>query len=382
MRFYYAYPTRMTPAGGIKQIRLTVSLLNEMGYRALLLRNQQFWSDPPREDDAHFYGIDSPTAPFPLERAGHHLHPEDVLILPETSLYKTLTDVASWDVRIGINSQNGFATLRDRPLRRALLGRIEFAVSNAPYVTHICHHSLGVPWERVFLVPHWMVRPPFVARTPRPDASLSIAFMPRKIPHVTQRIREQLQAIEPDVPWIPIDNRPEAEVVELMRSSRVFFAAHHLEGCPMPALEAMLCGSIVAGFPGTRNMPHAYANASNGFWASDDSVSGGVRALRQAISVARERGTEYQQRVEAGHRTVKSFERQPVEAALKRMVLAVEARSYPTLMTEQPRMGVKGQMEFLSRQYSKTWFRTRLGQFRRLATGDRQSLRPDLRWRG
>lgn len=379
MNILYAYPTLQAPCGGAKQARLTVSLLNKLGHNAMLLRDKRYWSDPASEDDAHFYGLDSPVAKFPFELAGDHLTSDDVVLLPEFQLHADLSLAATWSARIAVNSQNGFATVRARPLRRSLLQRIEFAISNAPYVTYICHHSLRLPWERIFLVPHWMVRTPFVPQAPHPEASLSVAFMPRKIPEITRRIREQVERLESDVPWVSIHNRTESQVVELMRSSRVFFAAHQLEGCPMPALEAMACGAIVAGFPGTRGLPHPYATSLNGFWAPDDSVADGVLAVRSAIAVARDGGREYQTRIAAGHETLQGFGESAVMDALGTAMRAVQSRCYPPRPNNVVGVGIRGRLEFLSRQYSRVWLRTRAGQVKHWLKGERERLRPDLR---
>ncbi len=48
----------------------------------------------------------------------------------------------------------------------------------------------------------------------------------------------------------PIDNRPEAEVADLLRACRVFLSFGHPEGCPLPPAEAMACGCVVVGYQG------------------------------------------------------------------------------------------------------------------------------------
>lgn len=376
MRIYYFYPTRTSPAGGIKQIRLTVALLNRLGAEATLLRQQRYWDDRTL-DDAALYELDTPIAPFSFENAREHLTPDDVVVLPEVGLFRTLPQVASWNVRIGLNTQNGFAAIRDRPLERRILSRIEFAVSNAPYVSRICHQVLRIPWSRIYFVPHWILRSPFVLQDLLSGASLSVAYMPRKIPHISEAIRGKVLQMEPDVPWVPIDMKPESEVVQLMRSSKIFFAAQHLEGCPMPALEAMACGTLVAGFKGTRGLPHPYATALNGFWAPDDSIAAGVKAVCSAISVARENGDEFRNRVSAGRHTLKQFSEAAVLDALKSLLRAIGAQQFVDSRNPSPSIGLRGQWEILSRKYSRAWLRTRLGHHKRRLLG-RASARPDL----
>src|SRR5439155_243529 len=81
---------------------------------------------------------------------------------------------------------------------------------------------------------------------------------------------------EPQVPWVEIDNVPEAEVARRFRQHAIFFATQDQEGCPMPALEAMTCNCVVTGYAGTQAFPHPYATPANGLWAPDRSVRQGA----------------------------------------------------------------------------------------------------------
>ena len=65
-----------------------------------------------------------------------------------------------WKCRIAVNNQNGFYALRYAPPRAVARCSIEFAISNAPYVSAICRDYLGIPGERVFEIPIWVCAGP------------------------------------------------------------------------------------------------------------------------------------------------------------------------------------------------------------------------------
>ena len=58
MRLFYVYPSAERPAGGLKQIRLQASLLASLGHQIFLLRDDNFFREPKRFEDQHYYNID------------------------------------------------------------------------------------------------------------------------------------------------------------------------------------------------------------------------------------------------------------------------------------------------------------------------------------
>jgi hypothetical protein len=328
MRFYYYYPTWNKPSGGNKQIRLMGSLLSELGVEACLLRDRKFFAADPPFDDNVFYGVPVPVAPFPFEDAGAHLRPEDVVVLPEVLLDRTLPQCRGWRCRLALNNQNGFYGLRYRPPLRETRRAIEFAVANAPYVASLCRNYLAIPAERIFLIPLWVTRPPFELRTDGLPRALSVCYMPRKIPDEARRVRELVRATHPDVPWVEIDGLTEPEVAQKYRESSIFFAAQDLEGFGLPAAEAMACGCLVAGFAGTGRFPHPYATTANGFWAPDRDVTAAAEMVRRAIDIVCGGRERYDQYLDAGRQTARRFTKVPVLDALADLMRVVERRGY------------------------------------------------------
>jgi hypothetical protein len=328
MRFFYYYPTNDRPAGGNKQLRLQAAVVRELGVEALLLRDEHFFTRPNSFDDDALYGVPVPVAAFPFERAGDHLTADDVLVLPEVILDATLPRSAAWKCRIAVNNQNGFYGLRYGPPRRACRRRIEFAVANAPFVADLCSRFYGLARSRVFLVPYWLDRPPFGPPPADAPKELAIGFMPRKLPEVNAAVRTAAARTHPDVPWVEIDGLPEGGVAERMRRLEVFFAAQDLEGFGMPGVEAMACGCLVAGFPGTGAFPHPYATPANGLWAPDRDASAAARAVCRAIEVAKANGPELAAYRAAGRATLARYTRETMTAAVGELVAAVKDRNY------------------------------------------------------
>lgn len=344
MRYYYLYPTYDKPSGGNKQLRLQATLLRELGVETYLLRDEAFFKRGGGFDDNTYYGVKVDTAGFPFEAAESHLSPDDVLILPEVVLNRVLPLCQSWRVRLAVNNQNGFYGLRYGP-PKAACRRLEFAIANAPYVHALCRHFYGMSPQRIFHVPHWIVRPPFEVASNQIPTKLAVSFMPRKLPEIVQQVKERVQKQLPDVPWVKIDGVPEQEVAGILKTNKVFFAAQDLEGCPLTALEAMTCSTLVAGFPGTARFPHPYATSENGCWARDRDVAHAAEMVVRAIGIARHGGEPYLQMLKAGYDTANHFSSDAVNIALRDLVTTTSNRKYSDRNSPVPQLGTRGWLQ-------------------------------------
>jgi hypothetical protein len=329
MRWFFYYLSVPKPIGGLKQIRLMASALRELGVETYLLREGPV-PVAAELDDSRFFDIPVAEAPFAFEQAGDELRPEDVLLLPEVMAAALRDQCRTWKCRIALHNQNGFYALRFRPSRRVASQMFEFAIANAPYVASISKDFLGIAPERIFLVPHLVVRPPFEVMDSTASRIRAICYMPRKLPDEVRQVRELVRAAHPTIPWVEIDGLPAGEVARKFRENSLFFATQDLEGCPLPALEAMACGCLVAGFPGTASFPHPYATSKNGFWAPDRNVRGAAAAVNSAIDVLLAGGKAYEDYVEAGRLTAQRFSHAAVRQALQEMLNVVGTQQYAT----------------------------------------------------
>jgi glycosyltransferase involved in cell wall biosynthesis len=165
--------------------------------------------------------------------------------------------------------------------------------------------------------------------------------MPRKLADHVTKVRELVSATEPDVPWVEIDGLPESEVAQRLLGSSIFLSTQDREGCPLPALEAMACGCVVAGYSGTAQFPHPYANAENGFWARDRHIRGAARAVHEAIETLRNGGQRLQRLQEAALSTTRRYDREAVVTALKDLLNHVGRQSYEEREPIIPELGLR-----------------------------------------
>ena len=88
---------------------------------------------------------------------------------------------------------------------------------------------------------------------PSPDP-VRVAFMPRKNKGLAGLIlrlaRERAERRGRRLECVAIENLAPDGVAQALRSCHVFLATGFPEGCPLPPLEALACGCLVAGFAG------------------------------------------------------------------------------------------------------------------------------------
>ncbi len=306
---------------------MLVSLFAELGIETELLRDLAYFHGDGW-DDALFYQIPVPTAPVPFEKARDYVRPDDVLIVSEYRMKQSLDICANWPVRIAVYNQNGFLSLRDSPATSVYRQRIEFAIVIANYIGGLTQHIHGFPPERIFFVPICVHRPPFDLPPELPNRQLAIAYMPRKVSQISAKVRQLVEQIHPDVPWIPIDGVPEQKVSDLLRANKIFFAAQDREGCALPALEAMGSRTLVCGYTGTGEFRSQYATPNNGLWAPDRHIPAAVKAVSKAISIVRANSAEYQALLKAGEQTILQFSKQTALEAQRELLQVVSTQGY------------------------------------------------------
>jgi glycosyltransferase involved in cell wall biosynthesis len=197
----------------------------------------------------------------------------------------------------------------------------------------------GLDAKRIFEVPVLVTRDPFrLLSRSEIIGDLSVCYMPRKCTNDAFHIRREVMKTFPDIPWVEIDKRPIREVAALLRSSKVFLSTQENEGFGLPAIEAMSCGCIVAGYSGTPGFPHPYATPSNGLWAKDRDAASAVRKTIEAIRIAREGGKAAQSIANAAWHTVRRFDVSSVDIALKEFLEVTSVQAYSA--RTQPRQAM------------------------------------------
>lgn len=327
MRWFLLYPQETRPSGGVKQLRLLALLLRELQVETFHVRHRAAAHAP--WDDALYAPLPVFPADFAFEDAGRCLGPDDVLVLPEVKLDRTLPITQGWPCRVALYNQGMFYGLRDRPARALIRRRIEFAIVPALHGAALTRRCLHLAPARIFQVPCWVWRGPFQDAEPDgPARRLAIACMPRKLPEHIRAVRQLVQSVHPDIPWIELDALPESSIAQALRRTAIFFSTQDREGFGLPALEAMASGCLATGYRGTARFPTPYATPVNGLWVPDRAISEAAVAVCRAIELVQRGGDELQRIRQRGQQTARRFDQAAALRALDAMLDRVRRRSY------------------------------------------------------
>jgi hypothetical protein len=225
--------------------------------------------------------------------------------------------------------QNGYYALRSRPPGGYARHGIEFVLVTTPLLAAITHAALGMRRPGIGLVPCLVDRAPPRAEEPAPPRIPdSVCFMPRKLPGHLREIRARLARTSPGITWVPIDGVAEREVTAIFQRCGVFLSTQDEEGFGSPAIEAMSCGCVVAGYAGTGGFRSPYASEQNGLWVPDRSIPPAVAAVRRALAIVRREGPELGRLRAQGRETAAAFSRQAFDQAVRRLVAAAARRPF------------------------------------------------------
>ncbi|MEA1050969.1 glycosyltransferase [Lamprobacter modestohalophilus] len=280
-------------------------------------------------DDSHLYDVSVPIAPFDLSAAKKHVVSEDVVITGETKLLAFLSVTSTMHCRKAVFNKNGFYALSDWPGKTYAQLGFEFALSSSNYNLALTSEILGLPSEQCFLVTNDINRPPFGSPGKSPfERVLSVSYMPRKLPRDAVRIRRAVKVLFPKLPFVPIHNSTEKEVAKLFRQHPIFLSTQEREGFGNPAIEAMSCGTIVVGYPGTHPFTPPYANSTNGYWARDRQWLPATMQLIKAIRDWKAKSQRMSKIYVAGIVTAENYDETHMTESLREVVKTVTACSY------------------------------------------------------
>ena len=300
MRSWFVFPSLSRMTGGLAVIARLAGLLRKAGFDAVLVAEDC----PERVEQA------APGVPV-LPAAGLCPEPDDLWIVPEgrpTALMQGLRAGA----RCVVYVQNWAYLLSNLPEIWKTLPVQYVAVSN-PVAWFIAH---GTGRKAALLRPgiDTDLFRPLSQRLANPEAPtperLRVAWMPRKNKAQARQIRDLLTARGENLQWVEIHGCSPAEVAELLRTSHVFLATGFPEGCPLPPLEALASGCLVAGWGGlggwdymrqAGDFPGAYRPwwpledlpwGGNGFYVADADVPAAAFAVQKACALLRSGGSE------------------------------------------------------------------------------------------
>jgi hypothetical protein len=331
-------------------MRLLARNLRQLGEESYLLQVSG------AEDDNYLYGVEVPRAPFRSDEGSKFVHADDVLLLPEIWLERSLAATSTWKCRRAVYAQGGFLALLFRPVGGYAARGIEFMLGVSPYIAALGHRYLGLTPGRVFHVPYPVFRGPFAAPlVSQQSKQLAISFMPRKLPENIESVRTIVHKRMPDVPWVPIDGLSEHEVAQRLSETAIFFSTQNCEGFGLPAIEAMSRGSIVCGYRGTGLFPHPYASPRNGLWARDRSLRPAAERVIDAIALARLGGPGRERLLAAARETAAAFTEERALEALGVALQCIRTACYPRPSRLVQRLGIMGHVQALrTLQHART----------------------------
>lgn len=289
-RIIFACPfPRDQIAGGIRTTYRHAAMLRAAGVDALVF-----------SPDGHpvWFGSDALVESDP----GFRFHPGDVVVINEI-----ISDVTLNYLRLGTRKQmfcqNQFYVFgRHLGLAdHAALG-IEQVYGSSRSIADFFRSVYGI--ETMDVVPYAVDGALF-----RPAAkTLSIAYVPRKLPFEAEFIKTAFQRKFPawrGVPWRAIDGMTENRTAEILSEAAVFLALGHRDSFGLPAVEAMASGCAVVGFHGTGGLE--FATADNGRWFHSDQLLECVEALGQVVGDVERGDPRIAAQVATGHATAAGY---------------------------------------------------------------------------
>lgn len=233
-RFVYISPDSNSPTGGIKVIYKHVELLNELGIPASVVHFAPGFACDWFSHRAPVISIDQVLT-------------TDIVVIPEIMTVLG-NQFAANGVPYCMFVQNGYLVLPTAPL-----GEVYACYRDARAILSISEDTSDYLASVFPEFAHKIIRVKYsvdVSRFSVGEKRLKVTYMPRKQPLHASNLVPWLLRQFPQWEFQMIHGMHEDVVAEHLKSSRVFLALSDFEGCPVPPLEAALCGNVVVGYPG------------------------------------------------------------------------------------------------------------------------------------
>lgn len=264
MKIYYFSPDSNDPIGGIKVIYQHVDILNQNGYKAYVIHTKKNFRCTWFENST------------PIVYAKNtSLKEDDYLVIPEiyasSFFYKknNRDKIRKWFHRE--RDKHSIINLVNQPCKKIIFNQnsyytfenlsIERKENFSPYPSQYIKAILSISEEnKEYLqyiiedIPIYRVKWSYKKKIFefQENKKKQICFMPRKNSDHAQRVINTLYARGKMNGFniIPIQNKTEKEVAEILKESLIFLSFGYPEGCPLPPAEAMLSGCLVIGYNG------------------------------------------------------------------------------------------------------------------------------------
>jgi hypothetical protein len=171
----------------------------------------------------------------------------DIVVVPEI-MAKITPNLIEQHIRYVMFVQNGYLVMpaADMDTLRRCYAHTELVLSISEDTTQLLQAVFPDLAGRVLRQTYTVDRRKFFPARKQ----MLVTYMPRKQPLHSANVVPWLAAEFPHWQVAALHGLSEDHVAAALRMSRVFLAFSDFEGCPVPPIEAALCGNIVLGYPG------------------------------------------------------------------------------------------------------------------------------------
>ena len=233
-RIVYVCPDSNSPTGGIKVIYRHAEAMRNLGFDAHVMHFSVGFRCNWFPNDASIIQLSQ-------------LRTTDIVVIPEI-----MTAFAMQLQALGIEYcmfvQNGYLVLPT-----ADLATLRQCYERALLTISISDDTTGVLLSVFPNLVHKILRQRYSVDREKFKCTVkknTVTYMPRKLPLHAGNVVPWLANEFQDWQFVPLHGLPEAEVATALGQSRNFLAFSDFEGCPVPPIEAALCGNVVIGYPG------------------------------------------------------------------------------------------------------------------------------------
>jgi hypothetical protein len=244
--------------GGVKVIYRQAELVNQMlqplGHSAVVMHPNTWrfrvkWFDSEVPVERRWFHLRWMGKPSLSGIDGCFDPEQELVVVPELWARKYGDQLAHLGIPFAIYVQNGYYISKGEPaaLKAAYAGaRCILTISDD--ASRCVSMAFPGTEDRILRVHYSVDAQRFNPNQPKENL---ITYMPRKLADHSSKVLFFLRNHLPTHWRIQaINGLSEAGVASLLQRSKIFMSFSHFEGCPLPPLEAALCGNQVIGYTG------------------------------------------------------------------------------------------------------------------------------------
>jgi hypothetical protein len=231
----YFCPDSPVKSAGIRILHDHVDILNRHGQGAAILHNTE-----------GFRVADVPDVPVRYLSSPNAIQSGDIVVVPE-GYPRIMSALKSHPVRriaIALNWKYVYNSLPDRCDWRTF--NVERVLTYSALIGEFTSWAMGLPYH-LFQVSI----DPKLYYCDAKEKGPQVCYLYRKqgeMPELRRALWSRNHKFLDAIVWVPLDGMSEADYARQVRRSSIFLNLSPFEGVHIPLLEAMRCGTLVAGY--------------------------------------------------------------------------------------------------------------------------------------